>query len=370
MAREKRLALADMRAMEEQSERHNPINPKSEIGTRKGYTGILRGPAVVVKGAGATPSMGLSTVRGGGLLGQDGHGQRVVGAGTKKGQTRKTARKAYEDIGRREVALHRAEHRALEEEEEKGGALSGGAKLGKQLGERMLELHGSGFWDDFKKGFMMVAKPAAGVAKAVLPLTGPAGTAASAALGALGAGSYSGGLNTGAYEGKGRRRGSVSSSSSEEKEEKMEGGVKLTPEEDAVGYIVMLHKSGDELENIIMNRHKLSKANAKKVIAKAEQRVAAGRLMRIPERMAEEGLVKMKHGSGAMSGGGFLSDLGIPVVSDVARAVGLGKGKKKRAAGGPSDKRRARGAMVSKLMKEKGMSLAEASKHIKEHGLV
>jgi hypothetical protein len=87
-------------------------------------------------------------------------------------------------------------------------------------------------------------------------------------------------------------------------------------------------------------------------------------------------LAKMKTGKGVMSGGlrtgayegkGFLSDLGIPVVSDLARAVGLGK--KKRAKAGASDKRKARGAMVSKLMREKGMSLAEASRHIKAHGM-
>ena len=49
--------------------------------------------------------------------------------------------------------------------------------------------------------------------------------------------------------------------------------------------------------------------------------------------------------------------------------LGEGKKKKTRKPAGPSDKRRARGAMVSKLMKEKGMTLAEASRHIKQHGL-
>jgi hypothetical protein len=48
MARQARAALADMRAMEEQKERMNPVNPKKEIA-----------------GAGATPSMGLSQFRGG-----------------------------------------------------------------------------------------------------------------------------------------------------------------------------------------------------------------------------------------------------------------------------------------------------------------
>jgi hypothetical protein len=45
----------------------------------------------------------------------------------------------------------------------------------------------------------------------------------------------------------------------------------------------------------------------------------------------------------------------------LAGAAMAGAGKKTRA---PS----ARGAMISKLMKEKGMTLGQASKHIKEHG--
>jgi hypothetical protein len=45
-----------------------------------------------------------------------------------------------------------------------------------------------------------------------------------------------------------------------------------------------------------------------------------------------------------------------------------GCGKKRRAKAGPSDARRQRGAEVSRLMREEGMTLGEASKHIKEHG--
>ena len=148
-ARKARAVLADARAMEEQEERENPLNPKKQIGAEKGYTGIL-------KGSGATPSMGLSQYRGGAvrkseesdseaeelgshlgrhLLSQHGGsyhakflkgmgkahslldhmkdpsaklggGARVIGAGktgryegegTKLGQVRKTAHLAYED---------------------------------------------------------------------------------------------------------------------------------------------------------------------------------------------------------------------------------------------------------------------------------
>lgn len=87
----------------------------------------------------------------------------------------------------------------------------------------------------------------------------------------------------------------------------------------------------------------------------------------------------------AMEGGGPISSLGIPLVSGLAGMFGLGErkvggvktgryegqgasgGKAKRPA---SEKAKARGALVSKLMKEKGMSLGEASRHIKEKGLL
>jgi len=64
-----------------------------------------------------------------------------------------------------------------------------------------------------------------------------------------------------------------------------------------------------------------------------------------------------------------------PVQSGGRRKIGCGAegegvtsgGRKKRQA---SAKTKERGAMVSKLMREKGMSLGEASKYIKTHGLI
>ena len=47
---------------------------------------------------------------------------------------------------------------------------------------------------------------------------------------------------------------------------------------------------------------------------------------------------------------------------------GMSGGKKTRAKASPSDARRKRGQEVSRLMKQEGMTLGEASKHIKEHG--
>jgi hypothetical protein len=48
--------------------------------------------------------------------------------------------------------------------------------------------------------------------------------------------------------------------------------------------------------------------------------------------------------------------------------LNTGAGKKTRAKAGANDARKKRGAEVSRLMREKGMTLGQASKHIKEHG--
>jgi hypothetical protein len=53
-----------------------------------------------------------------------------------------------------------------------------------------------------------------------------------------------------------------------------------------------------------------------------------------------------------------------------AHSTYSGSGRRTRRPASASDKRRQRGAMVSKLMKENGMSLAEASKYIKHNGLI
>jgi len=68
----------------------------------------------------------------------------------------------------------------------------------------------------------------------------------------------------------------------------------------------------------------------------------------------------------AMEGSGFISDLGHGL-SDVAHLFGLGK-KVKRVVGA-GDGRRKRAEVVRKVMAEKGMKMIEASKYVKEHGL-
>lgn len=277
MARLAGKARGDMRAMEEQMERHNPV-----------------------RGRGATPSMGLSQFRGGGTGGADsdsdeelvggGEMTRMVGSGTG---------------GRRK------------------GGMSEATQMGLHLGKHLHKLHGGGFWSDFGDGFMSVIRPVAGIAKSVLPLLGPEGMAASGVMGAVGLGkprrrrgagkltiTHGGATNsdTGAYEGMGRER---------------------------------------------------------------DDRAMTG--------LGTGAGMLGQDGHGIRQGGGFLSDLGIPVISNLAGMFGMGNegcgtgagtgGRRRRAPAGPSDGRRKRAEIVKKVMAEKGMKMIEASKYVKAHGL-
>lgn len=108
--------MADARAMAEQNERHNPVNPKSE----------LMRPHLGVRGSGATPSMGLSQIRGG-SVNFNPTVNTLKGRGTKKGQMRKTARRAYEPE-------------------------SEAYQMGRELGKHIHGLHGGAFHKEFLHG--------------------------------------------------------------------------------------------------------------------------------------------------------------------------------------------------------------------------
>ena len=263
----------DMRAMEEQMERHNPVS-----------------------GRGATPSMGMSQFRGGAYgCGDEESDEELVGGGT-GGMSRMVGAGTG---GRKKKGMSEA------------------TQMGLHLGKHLHGLHGAGFFDDFKQGFMSVVGPVAGIAKSVLPMMGPEGLAASGVMGALGLGkarrgrgklsiTHGGATNsdTGAYLGKGRE---------------------------------------------------------------VDDRAMTG--------LGTGGMVRR--------GGGFLSDLGIPVVSDLAGMFGMGTGgdgtgagtgagtggRRRRAPAGPSDGRRKRADIVKKVMAEKGMKMIEASKYVKQHNL-
>ena len=88
-----------------------------------------------------------------------------------------------------------------------------------------------------------------------------------------------------------------------------------------------------------------------------------------PLKAAKAGLTAVGLGKGR----GKRSVRDMEQIDEMEDAMGIGGavtgGRKTRAASGTSSARRARGAMVSKLMREQGMTLGQASKHIKEHGM-
>ena len=277
MARIAGKARGDMRAMEEQMERHNPV-----------------------RGSGATPSMGLSQFRGGRSMGDSGSesGEEMEGGGT-GGMSRMVGAGTG---GRRKKGMSEA------------------TQMGLHLGKHLHSLHGAGFFDDFKKGFMSVIGPVAGIAKSVLPMMGPKGRMASAAMGALGLGKHRG-RGTGAGVLKITHGGATNS--------------------DTGAY----HGKG----------------------------IGAGR--EVDDRMMTGMGMLGQDGHGTYQGSGFLSSLGIPVISNLAGMIGLGKegcgtgGRRKRAPAGPSDGRRKRAEVVKRVMAEEGLSMIEASKFVKANNL-
>jgi hypothetical protein len=104
----------------------------------------------------------------------------------------------------------------------------------------------------------------------------------------------------------------------------------------------------------------------------SDEEVEGGQSFANPSSMGMSGAYQ---GQG-YEGGGFLGDmLGmIPGVGSVAGPlagmVGLGTGgRRRRASAGPNDGRRKRAEVVKKVMAERGISMIEASKYVKAHGL-
>jgi len=235
MARNARKAMADMRAMEEEAERTNPLD-----------------------GRGATPSMGLSQIRGGAVR---------KPAKALLGRTQKPS-EAYEQ--------------------------------GKALAEHLGSLHGKGYAEDFHKGMS-----GSGILSSLEGMLG-LGHRDGAGTGGAGAGRKRGGIKTGAYEGEG----------------------------DA-----MRHHHGEE-------------------------------------ETYEGGCYDSFTGAGGddeMEGGGPISGLmgmlGLGAEDNREVAEGGRRRKKEKKPLMEGDGRLARAKIVRKVMADKGCSMIEASKYVKEHNL-
>ena len=362
MTRAEKKAMADRRAMEEQMERMNPLS-----------------------GRGATPSMGLSQVRGGKKM------------------------------------------------------MSNAAAQGKMLMEHLGSLHGGAYAKEFHDG-MRGAGFFSNLGHGLSDVAGMFG------LGQCGDNEkIKGGLRTGQYEGEGRFSDlghSVSDiagmfglgklSASEKKalksvlaKHEMDGGLRLSSlghslsdvagmfglgkhEMDGKGAVSDIgHKMSDMLpENYSQFGHFMSNM-ANKYLGLGSgrmdgcgsmDRAVGGAKMTAAEKKAMKAM--MKHEGGRrdpvpygrpqrpvmelMDGGLKISDLGHNL-SNVAEAFGpnrvgkvghslsniagmFGLGKQKRVVGA-GDGRRKRAEIVRKVMADKGMKMIEASKYVKEHGL-
>ena len=273
MARLAGKARGDMRAMEEQAERTNPVNPKAEM-----RTGVY--------GRGATPSMGLSQFRGGAHMegcGDD-DGEEMEGGGS---MTRKVGAGNGRKKGMKEAT-----------------------EMGLHLGKHLHSLHGAGFFDDFKRGFNMVVAPVAGIAKQLLPMAGPEGMAASGVINALGYG-----------HGKKGARGTRGCGT-------------------GAGKLVITHGGATNSDTGAYEGHGRERDD--------------------------------RAFTGLGTGGGFLSDLGVGMGTGAGEGCGTGAGtggRRKRAPAGANDGRRKRAEVVRKVMKERGISMIEASKAVKAENL-
>jgi len=199
------------------------------------------------------------------------------------------------------------------------GVMEGGAKAeGAALAKHLEQLHGAGWLGDFWDGFKSVVQPVANIASF---LPGPVGTAAKVASGVLGLGGAKAGagqqfLPGAVRKGRGRPR-------------KLSGG--------AGGGTYSAPPAGLEVEHAVADSQ---------LAPNVRPAVAYGN-----PPQASTSFKKNTVGMGKMAGAGM---------PDMAECM-AGAGKKTR-------KPSARGAMISKLMKEKGLTLGQASKYLKEHG--
>jgi hypothetical protein len=302
------LAMADDRAMEEQHERHNPVNPKGLLHNRRET--MMRNI-----GSGATPSMGLSQIRGG----------KHTLLDHMKNPTKGYGKPLLPGATQRKKMLP-------------GATMSEAHGMGNALGKHLYGLHGKGFWNDFKQGFNSVVAPVAGVVKHIAPLAGPEGMAVSGALGAMGYG----------------RCGGRREMSEREQEEK---GFNGAPQQ----------RSGLSVAEMRQQHNAKAKEDYKREhpIASAIGEYGMKGVRGLTDVVVEHG-DKVGVPKGAID---FIKESKKLAEGSGKTGHSEGKGKKKRAPAGASDGRRKRAEVVKQVMAEKGMKMIEASKYVKEHGL-
>jgi hypothetical protein len=306
--------MADDRAMEEQMERENPVNPKGllhnrrETAMRNVGSGMFDNIANYVRtgykkdiakakaksGSGATPSMGLSQFRGGkkhSLMDHIEHPMKGFGA--------KEPSEAH--------------------------------SMGKALSAHIGKLHGKGFWDEFGEGFKQGFK---GTMDVLSPVTRM--------------------LPGGVLLDEGRKMVGLGRRDDYSQERDAENSAR---------YNKMMDESG-------MRGMSQNEMRAKRLDTARREGIK-------PIKDLTHGMIDALGMVPGMSGVAGVAREGVKLLPGIGEYMGKGsktgryegKGRKRRAPAGANDGRRKRAEIVRKVMAEKGMKMIEASKYVKEHGL-
>jgi len=318
MARLARKQMADMRALEEEAERMNPIT-----------------------GSGATPSMGLSQFRG----------------GAKKKMLGQTLNKRIAKMEKAEPSA--AEAAEVEEADMPSGEYDGAGKhsepahQGRMLGQHLHKLHGGAYVKEFMSG-----------------------------MGMCGAGELTikhGGLQTGAYEGEGKAKpemeggfwGALASLAAPLIGSLFgKGEMKKTAHNALMrhfnkkprskkaelqgGFFGALLSAAVPLIGSLFGKGAMSKKAHDEMMAFVKKHEKKGG-MKGAGRMVGAGELTIKHEGMDSESEGEMESPKAPAKKK--RVVSEGDGRRKRA------------EVVRRVMKEKGMKMIEASKYVKEHGL-
>lgn len=330
MARQARKELADLRALTEQAERENVIDPR-DVTTEE----LLSGGS----------HMGSRMVGGGLSMANDfkkalGRGRSAKASHAREGKALREAQMAHEEEGRAmEGGSHHDAHAMGQHLQAHLASLHGGA-YAKHFVKGMMD--GGGFWSDFADGFK---KGFANTANALSFIPG-VNVLANATEGwrgsipGLGGGNIS---HTGQYEGEGTKKGQRRKTARKAYEgephefHEAEGG-----------------SSGSEMREAI-KRYKEMKSRPE---GTGRHCVEGGTGAGATPSM---GLSQVRGGFRINPVTGLMGNL-----VDKIQGHGGAKQKKPLMEG---DGRKKRAEIVKRVMREKGCSMIEASKFVKAHGL-
>lgn len=322
MVRMEKKMMADKRAMEEQAERMNPLD-----------------------GRGATPSMGLSQVRGGKRMKPEMEMEGGIVMGDEVGMMRNPfSRNAFRQGSALMEHLHKLHGAGYARSFHEG--MKGGLGTGRY--------EGKGLWDDFKKGFNMVFEPVASVAKVVAPFLGH--PEVSAGLSAVGYGKMS------------------------KMADELHGSGKITKRERSALQAVLDRHRGGMCGGMDWGKiARISMPIAEQLLGMGLPKTHYNKFQKLMEALQKK---KMEGGMSRQVGGAKhnkeMEEKAESESEDEEEMEGAGEMPPLYAMkmknypvnrGAGSNGRKTRAEIVKKVMAERGLSLIEASKVVKAEGL-